>query len=777
MDATRDRVEEVFCAALDLRDPAERAAYVEQACAGDTALGRAVEELLSKQGDVEDFFGNGSPAVGVAVELAKTLPPQADIGKPARQEALMDAEVGSRVGPYKLLQKIGEGGCGTVYMAEQEFPVRRRVALKIIKLGMDTKSVIARFEAERQALAMMDHPNIARVLDAGATETGRPYFVMELVRGVRITTYCDEKRLDTTQRLALFTQVCHALQHAHQKGIIHRDIKPSNILVTSNDHEPVPKVIDFGIAKATGGQLLTDKTIFTAYEQFVGTPAYMSPEQAEWSELDVDTRSDIYSLGVLLYELLTGKTPFDQKELLQAGIDSMRRTLRERDPHRPSTKLDGMREEELTQTALQRQAEPARLKSLLSGDLDWIVMKALEKDRTRRYQTANGLASDVLRLLNHEPVIARPPSRWYRLKKLVRRNRIVFAAGTAVVLALVVGLGAATYMFVRERQARQIASRALANEARLRHEAEAQSKITQAAILISRDRFQEANDLVEGMDLPVLKPSLEAAGVFRRLTDWGVTEGRWSAAAHHLLKLVQANQIDKTDMTDAATRELLKVGPALLLTGDTNGYRQFIRETLARFAETTNPVAAEQLLKASTIIPIDAGTIRSLMPLATIVEDSMRDHIPSGGWENYMFAWRAFALSRFAYRRGNYKNAITWAQRSQAYQEVRPTCLVMSHAILALAYWQRGDIPAAQAELATARQMIEQARTPNYFDAGIALGKENTGFWHDWIEVRLLLNEAALAIEGVAPPPFFAPRLGGDLPTFQGGQTERKQGD
>src|SRR6266481_5668604 len=289
---------------------------------------------------------------------------------------------GDRIGRYKLLQQIGEGGCGVVYMAEQEEPVRRRVALKVIKLGMDTKQVIARFEAERQALALMDHPNIAKVLDAGATEAGRPYFVMELVRGIKITEFCDEKSVPTADRLRLFTQVCQAIQHAHQKGVIHRDIKPSNILVTVNDGVALPKVIDFGIAKATNQQPLTDKTLFTAFEQFIGTPAYMSPEQAVMTSLDVDTRSDIYSLGVLLYELLTDRTPFDQKELLAAGLDEMRRTICERDPPRPSTRLSTLLEGELTTTAKRRQTEPLKLIHVVRGDLDWIVMRCLEKDRT-----------------------------------------------------------------------------------------------------------------------------------------------------------------------------------------------------------------------------------------------------------------------------------------------------------------------------------------------------------------------------------------------------------
>jgi serine/threonine protein kinase len=338
-------------------------------------------------------------------------------------------------------------------MAEQEEPVRRRVALKVIRLGMDTKSVIARFEAERQALALMDHPNIAKVLDAGATDTGRPYFVMELVRGIKITEYCDQNNLPTHERLEVFIQICRAIQHAHQKGIIHRDIKPSNILVTLHDGIPVPKVIDFGIAKATTDQRLTDKTLFTQFEQFIGTPAYMSPEQTELGGLDIDTRSDIYSLGVLLYELLTGKTPFDSKELLAAGLDEMRRTIREKEPMRPSTRLSTMVESELTTTAKRRACEAPKLIHALRGDLDWIVMKALEKDRSRRYDTANTLAVDLQRYLSNETVLARPPSKLYRLGKLVRRNKLTFASAAAVCAILVIGLVVSTWLFLRESQA------------------------------------------------------------------------------------------------------------------------------------------------------------------------------------------------------------------------------------------------------------------------------------------------------------------------------------
>ncbi len=396
---------------------------------------------------------------------------------------------GTRIGPYKLLEQIGEGGFGIVFMAEQTQPVRRKVALKILKPGMDTRQVVARFEAERQALAIMDHPNIAKVFDGGATPSGRPYFVMELVKGVPITTFCDQNRLTPRQRLELFVPVCQAVQHAHQKGIIHRDLKPTNVLVSRHDTTPIVKVIDFGVAKALG-QELTDKTLFTGIAQMIGTPLYMSPEQAGMSDLDVDTRSDIYSLGVLLYELLTGTTPFTKERFKTAAYDEIRRIIREEDPPRPSTRLSDSKDS-LPSISAQRQTAPAKLTKLVRGELDWIVMKCLEKDRNRRYETANGFAADVQRYLADEPVQACPPSAAYRLRKFARRNKgalataavvsfvvllavvnLTVATAIVVVVALVLGIAVSTSQAIRAIKAEKLSQTRLQAETKARTDAE-----------------------------------------------------------------------------------------------------------------------------------------------------------------------------------------------------------------------------------------------------------------------------------------------------------------
>ncbi|MEO7700235.1 MAG: WD40 repeat domain-containing serine/threonine protein kinase [Opitutus sp.] len=480
------RQDETLIAQLLDLPPVERAAALERACAANPALREGVFDILAALAAAEQTAISSSVSDLAPDAVARVLESALEVG-PAELS-------GTRIGPYKLLEEIGEGGFGVVWMAEQAEPIRRRVALKILKVGMDTREVIARFEAERQALALMDHPNIARVFDAGATEKGRPYFVMELVRGVAITRYCDQNRLSAEARLKLFMTVCQAVQHAHHKGVIHRDLKPSNILVTLHDGMPVPKVIDFGIAKATQGRL-TDKTLFTQFHTFMGTPAYTSPEQMEMSGLDVDTRSDIYSLGVVLYELLTGQPPFNPDALEKAGLESMRRTIREVDPPRPSRRLSTLTEQVRTTVAHQRSTDVGKLSLLLRGDLDWVVMHCLEKDRTRRYETANGLARDIERHLNNEPVAARPPTGAYRLQKFVRRHKVAFVAVTAVVLSLVAGLITSSVLLVRERLAHTRAVGAEREQTRLRQQAD--SARVQETKRASRTALDLAGQLLE----------------------------------------------------------------------------------------------------------------------------------------------------------------------------------------------------------------------------------------------------------------------------------------
>jgi serine/threonine protein kinase len=430
MTSQRFDVEAIFFAARQ-QEPQARAGYLDDVCGEDVELRRRVEQFLAAQADIGSFLE--SPA------LAPLL---TTVDDPISERP------GTVIGPYKLLEQIGEGGFGVVFMAEQTQPVRRKVALKVLKPGMDTRQVVARFEAERQALAIMDHPNIAKVLDGGQTASGRPYFVMDLVKGLPITEYCDQARLAPRQRLELFVHLCQAVQHAHQKGIIHRDLKPSNVLVTLHDGTPLVKVIDFGIAKALG-QSLTDKTLFTGFAQMVGTPLYMSPEQAALSNADVDTRSDIYSLGVLLYELLTGTTPFDKDRLKEVGYDELRRIIREEEPPKPSTRISTLGQAATT-LSIQRKSDPKRLSQLCRGELDWIVMRCLEKDRNRRYETASALAADVQRYLKDEPVQACAPSALYRFRKFARRNKAALGVtGLALFFLVVIAGGVAVALHDR----------------------------------------------------------------------------------------------------------------------------------------------------------------------------------------------------------------------------------------------------------------------------------------------------------------------------------------
>lgn len=750
-DPAREIEEAVVAAALSIDDREAREVFLRRCHPDDPEGLERARGLVAAAMDGSAFFRRARVEVGkLAQDVAATLPPlpPADSGA----AGATGDPAGGRIGPYRLLERLGEGGCGVVYRAEQCEPVRRIVALKVIRLGMDTEDVIARFEQERQALAMMDHPHIARVLDAGATAEGRPYFVMELVGGQPVTAFCEAAGLDVRARMELFIRICQAVEHAHQKGIIHRDLKPSNILVEEVEGVAVPKVIDFGVAKATQGRI-SGRSVITGWDQMIGTPEYMSPEQVDMRSQDIDTRSDVYGLGMVLYELLAGAAPFAEAGPGRVGMEETRRIILERQAPPPSTV-----------------APPGR-RSALRGDPDAIVLKAIEKDRNRRYQSVNELAADVRRYLAHEPVLARRPGRLYFMEKFVRRHWMACAAAAAVTVSLLGGLGSSIWLYLRER-------RALAEQVRLAGEAEAarwheaqlraltqvREEVVQAAgliasagaslrfppdhdfagvaALVESDVAGEADRKMRSLPPESIDPSPDAARVFRALGHWNALQRRWAEALHCFEVLDRVNRfspeegiIEGTDVTCLAVL-LASAGPV-------ERYHAYRREVMDRHLPVASALAAEHVLKSCLLHPLEPGQAERLRPVAEMCESGQRSEY--SGRDSFP-QWDALAQAMYWHRCGDREKVLEWTRRSLDFPGGRGDRECSTRCLRAMTLFAMGETDRALRHLTAARALM--ASSPELKPKP---GPPRLDIWVDWRVSRLLLNEAEAALNRPAP--------------------------
>lgn len=745
MRPVRSSEKAIFLEALDIESNVERSAFVEVACRGDSALLASVTALL-REHERED-----NP-VDTPIVAKRDLRPSANDeteSYTAMNQSFSGQALGTMIGPYKLMEQIGEGGFGLVYVADQQSSIRRRVALKIIKPGMESREVLTRFEAERQAIALMDHPNIARVYDAGVTESAQPYFVMELVRGVPLTEYCDGHQLDISERLILFVDICNAVQHAHQKGIIHRDLKPSNILVTLQDGHPLVKVIDFGVAKAIG-QSLTIKTMYTRFASMVGTPAYMSPEQAGMSTGDIDTRSDIYSLGVLLYELLTGTTPFTSDRLQSAGFDELRRIIREEEPHRPSTRLSTLNNQLATTIAANRKLELGKLASSMKRDLDWIVMKALDKDRNRRYATAGSMAEDVSRFLMHQPVVACPPSTWYRFTKFAHRNKVAITTVSSVTGALLLGTIVSVWqaqVAIRERDEKVIAlnearsAEETANKAREDLEGFNERLNSTTVVLASARVHADAQQWSEAF-----KAYTEATEILPKyFLVWlergrlNAKLGRWEAAAADFSQAVEIGCA--TQQT-----ELSGVPQLLFFAGQSKAYERITREIEPLGGSGDPASVVTRGLLVGDISPKKAAELASQVEqmLSGIENKSGSNKKLRHKYASMYYAANMYVSGWAHLRAGDVEKAI---QRLEQSNDAEWFGKGIAYPLIAIAHHRAGraddSVKAFEQSQALLDRLLNESVSRQSGSPTIP--------WIDWIEFLLNHREASIVVKGHTP--------------------------
>lgn len=726
MNETESAVLEV---ALSIDEGETRDGFVSRVYHTDPAGLDKMRRLIAnaKAAAARQASGERRGDAGEAMRLA------ADWTLSEESSPLAALEIGShekRLGNYRVIRRVGEGGGGVVYEAEQVEPIHRRVAIKIVRLGMNTERVIARFDIERQALALMDHPNIAKVFETGATRSGRPFFIMEYVEGEKITTFCDDERLSVRERLEIFMRVCDAVLHAHQKGVVHRDIKPSNILVSASGGTVAPKIIDFGIAKALNPEAFP-VSVETAHDQLAGTPAYMSPEQIDLTAMDVDTRSDIYSLGVLLYELLTSCSLFEGKDFSTCGISQIRNMVLTLKVRSPSQVLAEIGDERLATTAAARRSQPLQLVREIKGDLDRIVMKAIDRDRSRRYSTVNSLILDLQRYLANQPVMATPPSAFYLFRKFVRRNRIAFVAGNLLVASLVAGFVISTTLYKRQRDALNEARTVRENERRLRVQADARGNIARVAILLDQGRREEAEALRKDFPLDSVEPSLEAATVFRSLGDWNANSGRREEAIQCYKRLMQANRLDNP--SKVLSRTDIIAAAAVLLDYRKEDYLAFRSELSEHYIHPKDIVQAERLLKVCMLAPADKGLLRRLAPAVEMIGDPKNGPYPG---------WAGLALALYEYRGGNPEGALEFSKTALTDPDLSKPCLAALRVLMAMAFSKTGMPEEAEKSLRDGRALIDRYGGQKY----------RMGYmppvWYDWIIAGILVREAEADLGG-----------------------------